>query len=489
MDRTVISMRAPAYDIFLLVRGGRFSRHLMQRCYWRGPWGVPRLNATSRTLDIATGATTGSRSKMMKRVAVSLPLITVVVALTPCGCAHLTRQEAVPPRLTQRALTPEASDDRYWPDLDQSRAVKIVLRATERERDSLIAAGESPDHLPPENYLAISSGGDDGAFAAGLLVGWSARGDRPVFNVVTGISAGALVAPFAFLGSRYDEVLRTVASRIDSRDIFHSRSLLAAFTSDGLADDRPLAAMIEKYVTADVLREVARAYATGRLLFIGTTNLDARQPVVWDMGAIAARGDAAALDLFRKVVLASASIPGVFPPVMIDVEVDGKRYQEMHVDGAVTKQVFLFCSSFAKELTGPTVGSGQERHLYVIRNGRIDAQWGSTQRRTTAVAHRALDALVDREAVNDIYQLQFRAQEDGSDLNIAYIDSGFTYPHTQLFAGDYMRHLFQYSYQLGANGYPWRKSLPDAEWPGARKAPRRELLSSDPLFSVAAVIR
>jgi predicted acylesterase/phospholipase RssA len=424
----------------------------------------------------------------MKRVAATLALI-FAADLALCGCAHLTRQEAVPPRLTQSALTSEASDDRYWPDLDQSRAVKIAVRAAERERASLIMAGKSLERLPSENYLAISSGGDDGAFAAGLLVGWSAQGDRPVFNVVTGISAGALVAPFAFLGCRYDDVLRTVASRIESRDIFHSRSLLAAFTSDGLADDRPLAAMIEKYVTADVLREIARAYATGRLLFIGTTNLDARQPVVWDMGAIATRGDAAALDLFRKVILASTSIPGVFPPVMIDVEVDGKRYQEMHVDGAVTKQVFLFRSAFAKELSEPTVTGERERHLYIIRNGRIDAQWGSTQRRTTAVAHRALDALVDRQALNDIYQLQFLAQQDGSDLNIAYIDSGFAYPHAQLFAGDYMRHLFEYSYQLGANGYPWRKSLPDAEWPGVQTARRRDRLNADSPLSVAAVNR
>ena len=390
-------------------------------------------------------------------------MIMLVMDLSLCGCAHLPRQEAVPQRLTQRALTLQAADARYWPDLDQNRAVQIALSAAQRERASLLAGANSHDRLPAANYLAISSGGDDGSFAAGLLVGWSARGDRPIFKVVTGVSAGALVAPFAFLGSGYDEVLRTVASRIGSRDIFHSRNLLAAFTGDGLADDRPLAAMIEKYVTADVLHEVARAYAAGRLLFVGTTNLDARQPVVWNMGAIAARGDAAALDLFRKVILASASIPGVFPPVMIDVEADGKRYQEMHVDGAVMKQVFLFRASFAKELSESTAAGGRERHLYIIRNGRVDAKWESTERRTTAVAHQALDALVDRQAVKDIYQLQFLAQQSGADLNIAYIDAGFDYPHMQFFAGDYMRHLFQYSYQLGANGYPWRKSLPDAD--------------------------
>jgi hypothetical protein len=154
----------------------------------------------------------------MKGVAASFSSIMIIVAVTLCGCADLTRQDAVPPRLMQRALTPEASDTRYWPDLDQSRAVEIAVRAAERERASLMMAGQSSDQLPPENHLAISSGGDDGAFAAGLLVGWSARGGRPVFNVVTGVSAGALVAPFAFLGSRYDDVLRAVASRIDSRE-------------------------------------------------------------------------------------------------------------------------------------------------------------------------------------------------------------------------------------------------------------------------------
>jgi predicted patatin/cPLA2 family phospholipase len=409
----------------------------------------------------------------MNRAAARPLSILLVMAMTLVGCAHLSRQEAVPSRLTQRALTPGSSDARYWPDLDQSRPLAIAVHAVEREYASLVEAGKPSDQLPPASYLAISSGGDNGAFAAGLLVGWSARGDRPQFKVVTGVSAGALVAPFAFLGCRYDDVLRTVASQIGSRDIFHSRSLLAAFTSDGLADDGPLAAMIQKYVTAEVLREVARAYATGRLLFIGTTNLDARQAVVWNMGAIAARGDRAALDLFRKVMLASTSIPGVFPPVMIDVEADGKRYQEMHVDGAVMKQVFL--------VSEPPAAGARERHLYIIRNGRIDGQWGTTERRTTAVAHRALDALVDRQAVDDIFQLQALAQQEGSDLNIAYIDDGFDYPHQKLFAGDYMRHLYQYSYQLGVSGYPWRKSLPGAEPSAAQRVPRNLLSPNSPL--------
>lgn len=403
----------------------------------------------------------------------AVALLFLVVSSTLCGCAHLKRADAVPAPLTQSALTTEAADARFWPELDEEQALKISALAASRERDSLIQEGRSTQPLPPESYLAISSGGDDGAFAAGLLVGWASRGDRPIFGVVTGVSAGALIAPFAFLGSQYDGVLRTVSSRIERRDIFHRRSLLAALTSDGIADDRPLASLIEKYINQSVLRDVARAYAKGRLLFIGTTNLDARQLVVWDMGAIASRADAAALSLFRKIILASAAIPGVFPPVMIDVEVDGKRYQEMHVDGAVMTQVFLLPLAFVAASFDKTGPDARARRVFIIRNGRIDAQWGSTERRTTVVAHRALDALVDRQALGDIRRLQLMAQQAGSDLNIAYIDSGFNYPHRGLFAGDYMRHLFQYSYDLASKGYPWCKALPGGEDPflvGIRRA-------------------
>jgi predicted acylesterase/phospholipase RssA len=407
----------------------------------------------------------------------SIARITAILGLgmhlTLCGCAQLSREDAVPATLTQAAMTTDVTDARFWPELDQGRAAAIAELAASRERDSLIQAGQSIDHLPAANYLAISSGGDDGAFGAGLLVGWTSRGDRPVFDVVTGVSAGALVAPFAFLGSDCDAILRAVSSRIERRDIFHPRSVLAALTSDGMADDRPLASMIEKYVNRDLLRDIAREYAKGRLLFIGTTNLDARQFVVWDMGAIASRADPAALSLFRKIILASTAIPGVFPPVMIDVEAGGRRYQEMHVDGGVMSEVFLVPSSLKTPSNGKRSAVERERHIYIIRNGRIDAPWGSTERRTSAVAHRAIDALVDRQALSDIFRLQLLAQEEESDLNIAYIDSRFTYPHRHLFSGDYMHHLFQYSYDLAARGYRWSKTLPGGEAPSFARPGRQ----------------
>ncbi len=329
-----------------------------------------------------------------------------------------------------------------------------------RERKALAAAGSTSSSLPPEYALAISGGADAGAFGAGILVGWTENGTRPQFKVVTGVSAGALIAPFAFLGPKYDYVLRMAGGSIGPKDIFHWRNWLAVFSDDGMADDRPLAVLIDKYITAGFLSEIAHEYAKGRVLLIGTTDLDARRAVVWNMGAIASSPNPHALELFRKVLLASASIPGVFPPVMIDVEQNGSRYQEMHVDGGVTRQVFLFPRQFFQGLKDQGNYDQRERHVFVIRNGRIDPRWASTVRRTASVARRALRMLIDEQSISDIRHLYRDAQQDGEDFNLAYIDAGFAYPHSTAFAPDYMANLFDYAYQLGRKGYPWRKKPP-----------------------------
>jgi predicted acylesterase/phospholipase RssA len=368
-----------------------------------------------------------------------------------------------------RAVTPEAPTSRYWPVLDIRPMLHVAVESDDRERAMLLKNGRPAEHLPPADFLAISGGGDLGAFGAGLLIGWTEHGQRPEFKLVTGVSAGALIAPFAFLGPNYDDVLRTVCTAIGPRDIFHARNLLAAISSDAFADNSPLAAIIAKYVTRDMLASVAREYAKGRLLLIGTTNLDARQPVVWNMGEIASSTDPRALDLFRKVMLASTAIPGIFPPVMIDVEVDGRRYQEMHVDGGVMTQVFLAPPNLVQELNDPTGPYARERHVYVIRNGRVEPRWLSVERRTTKVARRALETLIYAQGINDLYRLEVAAEREGEDFNVAYIDAKFNYPHSMEFAPDFVRHLFQYSNSLAVRGYPWHKTLPDQLRPATKE--------------------
>ena len=229
---------------------------------------------------------------------------------------------------------------------------------------------------------------------------------------------------------------------------------------DAIADTTPLARMIKRYVTRELLDDVAAEYAKGRLLLIGTTDLDAGQPVIWNMGEIASSKAPQSLDLFREILLASAAIPGIFPPVMIKVDVTGTRYEEMHVDGGVMAQVFLAPPSLIKDLVDSDERDARQRHLYVIQNGHVQPQWIPVKRRTTSVARRAVEALIEAQGVNDLYRLEEVAAREGEDFDVAYIDQDFTFPHEHAFAPSYMRHLFEYGYDLGAHGNPWHKELP-----------------------------
>ncbi len=180
----------------------------------------------------------------------------------------------MPPELTEKAVIPGIPNARYWLDRDIAPFIRDVIQDNQRELEARARAGEPIDVIPPMNLLAISGGGDDGTFAAGLLVGWTAHGTRPEFKVVTGISAGALVAPFAFLGTQYDGVIQRIATSLGPNDVFHSRNVLTRLASDGMADSKPLSRLVAKHVTPEILATIASEYAKGRVLQIGTTDLD-----------------------------------------------------------------------------------------------------------------------------------------------------------------------------------------------------------------------
>jgi Patatin-like phospholipase len=378
------------------------------------------------------------------------------------ACGSLPRLEAVPPTLTEKAAIPGIPNSRYWLDHDLAPFIQAVIQDSKREDAALSKAGKPINPLPPANLLAISGGGDAGAFAAGILTGWSAHGDRPEFKLVTGISAGALIAPFAFLGPQYDDVIRGVATSIGKKDVFHTRNTLMGLANDGMADSEAIARLVAKYVTPEILRSIARDYARGRVLEIGTTDLDAGRAVTWDMGAIAASGAPGALELFRKLMIASKSIPGAVSPVMIDVEIDGKHFQEMHVDGGVITQVFLYPSRTTIELLRATgTPYHRELHAYIIRNGKLEPEWTNTKRRTMSIGGRAISALVQAQGINDVYRIYQTAQQDQVDFNLAYIGSDFNDTHVEQFNSAYMKRLFDYAYQLGAKGYSWHKRPPE----------------------------
>ncbi|WP_240987872.1 patatin-like phospholipase family protein, partial [Cupriavidus taiwanensis] len=368
--------------------------------------------------------------------------------------------------VTARAEIPGMPGVRYTAGIDIPEFTEAAFEALRRERDYLARQGHKGP-MPPAVFVAISGGGDNGAFAAGLLNAWTATGTRPEFKLVTGISTGALIAPFAFLGPKYDGTLKEVYTTISPKDVLEPRSFLAGVLSDGMADNAPLLRLTRKSVTEAFLKEIAAEYAKGRMLLVATADLDARRAIIWDMGKIASYGGPKALDLFVKVMVASASIPGGFPPMMVDVVVDGKPYQEMHVDGGIVAQVFAYPAGIRINDEAASVGVKRERKLYVIRNARLDADWAQVERSTMSIASRAVASLIQSQGIGDLYRIYATAERDGVDFNLAFIPASFKAPHKEEFDTDYMRALYDTGYNMASKGYPWAKAPPGFALPAA----------------------
>jgi predicted patatin/cPLA2 family phospholipase len=309
--------------------------------------------------------------------------------------------------------------------------------------------------------LAISGGGENGAFAAGLLLGWTKAGNRPDFSVVTGVSAGALVAPFAFLGPEYDAVLEEVAAKLEAKDVYKKRRLVRALRTDAMATTEPLQALIAKYVDREVMEKIAAEFRKGRGLNIGTANLDSMRPVIWRLGAIADSGHPDALALIRQILLASASIPAAFPPVMIPVEYDGEVYDELHVDGGAASQVFLYPIGLDLNVVHERLAVPGRSQVFIIRNSRIEPTYEQVNNKLFPIAARSLSSLIRTQGIGDLYRIFLEACRDGLDFNLAYIPPDFTETPRSEFDPDYMKKLFDMAYARAEAGYPWEKMLPE----------------------------
>jgi hypothetical protein len=237
--------------------------------------------------------------------------------------------------------------------------------------------------------------------------------------------------------------------------VFKERGFINGIFSDALADSTPLWKLISRYVDEAMMADIAREYLKGRLLVIGTTDLDAERPVLWNIGAIAASGRPGSLDLVRKILRASTAVPAYFSPVLIDVEVDGKSYQEMHVDGGAFAQMFLYPPNIDLRKIVK-----QERKAYLIWNARQDPEWADVEPRTLRIAGRAISTMIHSSGSNDLMAIYFITQRDGVDYNLAYIDSDFSAPQARDFDKVYMNALFDYAYQQARRGYSWKKTPP-----------------------------
>jgi hypothetical protein len=395
-----------------------------------------------------------------RRIPLAWVRLTVCIALA--GCALPGRLPAVPESATTQAEIPGILNARFFPETQVDLLLDETRDAQRRELSDL-ATHSSTRTMQEANLLAVSGGGADGAFGAGLLTGWSATGTRPVFKVVTGVSTGALTAPFAFLGSDWDKQLTAIYTQMRSSDIYRTRYLTAAIWNDALADTSPLARLIARYCDRKMLDAIAAAYQKGRLLFIGTTDIDAGRPVIWNMGAIAASRRPEAPDLFRKILLASAAIPAYFPPVLIDVEVNGRRYEEMHVDGGTFTQMFLYPTGVNHATLFHGITPRPVR-VWLIRNGRFHPFWANVSRRTLPIAEEAISSSIQASGMNDITQIFLTSERDGVDYNLAYIGPDFTAEAREQFDPAYMRALYDYGYQKAA-GHSWAKRPPwISEW-------------------------
>ena len=381
-----------------------------------------------------------------------IPLV-LLIALSASACASLERLAAVPPNETEHASLLGVPDARFFPN-DTVAIAALAKRVDEREAKYFASLGRP---LPPEYLLAISGGGDNGAFGAGLLVGWSEIGTRPRFKIVTGISTGALIAPFAFLGPEYDPMLTEMYTTIDRQDVFEKRPILAGLSSDALADSTPLKNLIARYLDSAVVDGIAEEYRHGRALVVITTDLDAGLPVLWNIGAIAESERPERVTLIRKILLASASIPGLFPPVLFNVTVDGVAHQEMHVDGGASMQTFLYPAGFQ---LGKLGGGPRPRIAYIIRNGRLTERWDQVERSTISIANRAVATLTTNSGVDDLYRMYALAKRDRVQFHLAYIGSDFAEPHPEEFDHAYMVKLFDYARAKARAGYPWRTAPP-----------------------------
>jgi len=349
--------------------------------------------------------------------------VSILVALTLIlqACVSIPPRRAVPMEQINQATVPGGPTARMWGDA----APADLTERLEIFRHQIATNDDMDAQTRPRKYLSISGGGANGAFGAGLLKGWSESGTRPEMWIVTGISTGALIAPYAFLGSDYDDELEDLYTTLSTKDLIKKRSLIVGITSDALADTQPMRDLLKKFV---------------------------------DKAMIAETDESA--QLIRDVMLASASIPGMFPPVRITVRVGEQEYDELHVDGGVSSQVFLYPAQLDLRAAANFVGVSSEQSVYVIRNSILYPRWSKVDPKVGPVVRTSIETLIRTQGMGDLYRIYLGAKRDEMPFRLAYIPGDFNLKPEEDFDPKYMRALFDLAYELSRDGYDWETSPP-----------------------------
>jgi len=384
-------------------------------------------------------------------------LITFILMTIMQGCASAPKRNPLPQNMSKEAQIPGYSKNiRYWGDGPPPYMEKWYT-ASQAE-----IVHHFPDIMGREQiYLAISGGGANGAYGVGILSGWTAAGTRPEFAMVTGISTGALIAPFAFLGPDYDAELKEAYTTLTDKGVYKKRGGLATLRMDAATDDAPLKAHIAKYIDQKKIEAIAVEHRKGRRLFIGTTNLDAIRPVLWNIGSIAASGRPDAVELIRTILLASASIPAIFPPQYIQVEADGQRYDEIHVDGGTVTQAFLYPMGMDWRIIKKRLKVKGTPRAYIIRNSRLAPDWVSVNPpKTLTIAGRAAESMIRSEGIGDLYRIYLESMRDGLGYYWTAIPDDFDMKSKGMFDPQYMQKLVEVGYRRAKSGEAWKTTPP-----------------------------
>ena len=384
-------------------------------------------------------------------------ILAAAVLISGCAAA-IPRNGISSAKLAQTAEIPGMPGVRFWADEVPRNPLAEIRRRT-RHMPPVGQSAKTHNGRKVIETLALSGGGADGAFGAGVLAGWTKRGDRPEFEVVTGVSAGAIIAPFAYLGPSEDEKLRVIWTQYKQDQVVTPEILSGLFGGPALASTAPLQDLIAQYIDRPFLDRIAAQYKRGRVLLVLTTNLDAQRPVVWNMGEIALLRSPRATELFRKVILASAAIPAAFPPVKIEVEAGGKMYDELHVDGGTTREVFVSpveapLAAFDQHYSTPPV-----RRYFVIKNGKATPVQEVVTPTTLQIAARSISTLIKSQNQGELYKIYRFALDGGADFNFMAVPPSFTMQTKEIYDPHYQAALYAEGVKEGRKNI-WFKSPP-----------------------------
>jgi predicted acylesterase/phospholipase RssA len=407
------------------------------------------------------GGETMESADRAKALASNLLLVgLVLLSLFLSACGTVPQRNPLPQIEGDIAPIPGLPvDARFWGDQVPEFLLKRLRTSSKEEIQQHLPAWVGGKH----HYIAISGGGQNGAFGAGLMNGWTAAGDRPEFLLVTGVSTGALSAPFVFLGPDYDDELASVYTTLETSDLLETRYWTAIVTGDAAVDTDKLRDVIGSYIDDEMIRRLAEEHLRGRRLYIGTTNLDAKRPVIWSLTHIAASDYPKKKKLIGDVLLASASIPGAFPPVLINIEWDGQRYDELHVDGGTVSQVFVYPTALDFSAVLKKLDVTESHEVYVIRNSKLAPEWEPVEPSIFNLAGTSISSLIRTQGLGDLSQIYLLTQRDGGEYRLAYIPEDFEMKYHEPFDPTYMKALYDFGFEMGKQGYPWDKLPPAAK--------------------------